>query len=418
MSRRLLPLAVAATALLPAPALAQRTAPAELLAAARAVTREVAAIRRLPALRPIDFQVSDRATIQEFARRSLEEEMGPAEWRAYDLLLTHTGLIPDDVDLQALVLELYVEQIAGYYDPVRKTFYLADWLPQLLQRAVVAHEVTHALQDQHFDLESWLAELSPTEDAALARAAVAEGDAMVAMLAYMLAPTGMAMEDLPGIGELLQGEAGRVASAYPTFDRAPKALQRLLMFPYVEGADFVMAAYRSGGWEAVNALYADPPVSTEQVLHPERYRGRRDDPRPVEPPAASGGSEPLIRGSWGEFGVGLVLEAGLGDTAAARAGARGWDGDAWALHAAPGGGTEFVWALLWDDAGAAKRFAGSYAQAIVRRFPGSARMVTGEGRFEFDGSGRRLEMAWSDDRVEVRERQSRGAGGPARTGTP
>jgi len=417
VTRRLL-FALAAAALLPAPALAQRAAPAELLAAARAVTREVAGIRRLPALRPVDFQVSDRGTIQEFARRSLEEEMGPAEWRAYDRLLTHAGLIPDDVDLQALVLELYVEQIAGYYDPARKTFYLADWLPELLQRAVVAHEVTHALQDQHFDLERWLAELSPTEDAALARAAVAEGDAMAAMLAYMLAPTGMAMEDLPGIGELLQGEAGRVASAYPTFDRAPKALQRLLMFPYVEGADFVMATYRSGGWDAVDALYADPPTSTEQVLHPERYHARRDDPRPVEAPVAEAGDDPVIQGSWGEFGVRLVLEATLGDTIAARAAARGWDGDAWALHDAADGGTSLAWALVWDSAAAAERFAEAYAQAVVRRFPGSTRLVTGQRRFEFDGSGRRLRMTWSGDRVEIRERHAPAGGEPARTPAP
>lgn len=392
-----------ALVLAPAPARAQRAAPAELLAAARAVTREVSGIRRLPVLQPVDFQVSDRATIQEYARLALEREMGETGWEAYGRLLTHVGLIPPEVDLQELVLQLYVEQIAGYYDPARKAFYLADWLPQLLQRAVVAHEVTHALQDQHFELEAWLAELGPTDDGTLARAAVAEGDAMAAMLAYMLAPTGMEMEDLPGIRELLQGEAGRVASTYPTFDQAPKALQRLLTFPYVEGTDFVLAVHRAGGWDAVNRLYEDPPASTEQVLHPERYRAPRDAPRAVEPPAGPEGAEPQVRGSWGEFGVSLVLEAALGDSAAANAAARGWDGDAYALYPAADGGSEFGWTLVWDDPAAAERFAEAYAQATVRRFPASSKLVTGSGRFEFAGAARRLRLTWSGDRVEVRE---------------
>jgi hypothetical protein len=122
--------------LVPAPALAQREAPAALLAAARAVSREVAGIRHLEWLRPVDFQVSDRATIRRFAQASLDREMSADQWAAYEALLEHCGLLPAGVDLRDLVVRLYAEQVAGYYEPARKTFYLADWLPQLLQRGV------------------------------------------------------------------------------------------------------------------------------------------------------------------------------------------------------------------------------------------------------------------------------------------
>lgn len=405
MNRRARVLAsLVAVALTPLALPAQEN-PAELVPLARSVTREMAALRDLPLRRPVDFEVSDRATIREYARESLEREMGPDLWAAYEALLVHTGLVPDSVALHDLVLSLYTEQIAGYYDPARKTFYLADWLPRLLQRAVVAHEAAHALQDQHFDLERWLAEVSPTEDGALARAAITEGDAMAAMLAYLLAPSGATLEDLPGVGEMLRQNAGATGAAFPTFDRAPKALQRLLLFPYVEGADFVLAALRRGGWDAVDRLYRDPPGSTEQILHPERYWETRDPPRPLDAPTAEPGDSLLVSGSWGEFGVALVLEAASEDSTAARAAARGWGGDRFGLWRATDGALVYRWSLAWDSPAAAGRFATAYAQGVATRFPGSARITTGEGRFEFENARRTVALTWDGDRVEVRERE-------------
>lgn len=401
--RRAVLLALALLAAGASPARAQREAPASLLAAARAVAREVAGIRELAWQRPIDFRVSDRPTIQAYARTSLEREMSIDEWKAYEVLLAHVGMIPPGLDLHDLVVRLYAEQIAGYYDPHVKTFYLADWLPTLLQRAVVAHEATHALQDQHFDLARWLAELPPTEDGALARGAVVEGDAMMVMITYLLAPTGTAPEQLPDLGLLLEGRAGEIAASFPTFERAPESLQRLLLFPYVEGSRFVLAAIRTGGWAAVDRLYHDPPASTEQVLHPERYWARRDEPRRLPIPlAGEAGARLLTSGSWGEFGTRLVLAAALGDSAAAGP-ARGWGGDRYALYALPGGSRRFAWSLVWDTPEDAEEFAHAYAQAIARRFPGPARVETGSGRFAFHGRGRGVSLAWRGKRVEIRE---------------
>lgn len=399
-ARAIAAIAIGSVAALARPADAQREAPESLVAAARAVTREVAALRELPLRRPVEFRVSDRSTIRSFAREALAREMPPEQWESYERLLAHTGLIPADLDLQDLVLALYVEQIAGYYDPEEDTFFLADWIPQLLQRAVVAHEVTHALQDQHFDLDRWLAELPPTEDAALARAAVAEGDAMAAMLAYLLVPAGLRLEELPPIGTLLERSAGSIAAAYPTFEEAPQALQRLLLFPYVQGTDFVRSTLRSGGWEAVDRLYRDPPSSTEQILHPERYQ-RRDSPTEVEPPEASG--ERLLSGSWGEFGVSLVLGSDL-DEATAREAAIGWDGDRYVFTRPASGELAYAWTTVWDSEARARAFADAYAQAVVRRFSGSARIATGKDTFAFERPGRRVRVRREGLRVEILDR--------------
>lgn len=395
--------ALPAALLLSAPAVGQTAAPAELVAEARGIAREIAAIRGLAALRPIDFQVSDKATIQAYARTSLESQMPPEQWEAFRILLVHTGMIPRGTDLEGLVVRLYAEQIAGYYDPSRKTFYLADWLPQLLQRGVVAHEVTHALQDQHFDLESWLSALPPTEDGALARAAVAEGDAMAAMIAYLLEPLGARVEDLPPLSNLVGGQQPAIADAYPTFDAAPVALQRLLLFPYVEGSDFVRAALESGGWAAVDRLYREPPASTEQVLHPERYFGDRDEPRAVELPAGAASDSLLAEGSWGEFGTRLALAAALTDSALPAVAAGGWDGDRYGLWKTAGGRVLYVWVTVWDSPALAERFADAYSQGAMDRAPGRARIATAEGRFELEAGGRTLELVRRGDRVEIRE---------------
>jgi hypothetical protein len=384
------------------PARAQSPDP-DLLAEARAIASQMAGIRGLAILRPIEFEVSDKATVTEYARASLSEQMSPGEWEAYEALLVHTGMIPPGTDLEDLVVRLYAEQIAGYYDPARKTFYLADWLPRLLQRGVVAHEVTHALQDQHFDLERWLSAVSPTEDAALARAAVAEGDAMAAMIALLLEPVGAGIEDLPPLSSLLEEGSAGMAAGYPTFDAAPPALQRLLLFPYVEGSDFVREALDRGGWNAVDRLYRDPPASTEQILHPELYFDRRDEPGAVTLPGDTIAPGALTEGSWGEFGTRLALAATLADSTLAGTAASGWDGDRYALWRDPSGPIRYVWVTLWDSPAMAERFADAYAQAALDRAPISARIATAEGRFDLDSAERTLRLARRGDTVEIRE---------------
>ncbi len=395
-------LATALALCLGLPARAQSPAP-DLLAEARAIAREMAGIRGLALVRPIDFEVSDKATVTEFARASLSDQMPPEQWEAYETLLVHTGMIPPGTRLEDLVVRLYAEQIAGYYDPARKTFYLADWLPRLLQRGVVAHEVTHALQDQHFDLERWLSALSPTEDGALARAAIAEGDAMAAMIAFLLEPVGAGIEDLPPLASLLGEGSGGMAAGYPTFDAAPAALQQLLLFPYVEGSDFVREALARGGWSAVDRLYRDPPSSTEQILHPDRYFDSRDEPRAVELPPDVAAPAALSEGSWGEFGTRLALAATLADTALAAVAASDWDGDRYGLWQGPAGSTRYVWVTLWDSPAAAERFAEAYAQAALDRAPASARIATAEGRFDLTSAGRTLRLVRRGDTVEIRE---------------
>jgi hypothetical protein len=157
-----------------------------------------------------------------------------------------------------------------------------------------------------------------------------------------------------------------------------------------------------GGWGAVDRLYHDPPASTEQILHPERYWRARDVPRALNVPEGEAGAEILTSGSWGEFGARLVLAAALGDSAAAEP-ALGWDGDRYALYRLPDGGYRFSWSLAWDTPRDAEEFTRAYTQALVHRFPGTWRIETGQGRFTFRGRGRGAVIVQTGDRVEIRE---------------
>ena len=161
------------------------------------------------------------------------------------------------------MVDLLTEQIAGLYDPRAREFYIADWIPLEDQRMVMAHELTHALQDQHFQIEGWVKAARPNDDAELAREAVLEGSAMAAMIDYLLKGTGRSVEDLPAIDPaLLAGDTSKT----PKLQEAPQFMKDALIFPYFAGLTFSTAILKSSGWKGVSAVFAKPPVSTQQIM--------------------------------------------------------------------------------------------------------------------------------------------------------
>ena len=139
------------------------------------------------------------------------------------------GLLTPDFRLKEFVLDLLTEQAAGYYDPKQQTFFIADWLPHLVQKPVMAHELVHALQDQYYNLQKNFDLVKDQADLSLARKALIEGDAMAVMLVYLLEPLGLTMEDLPDMGTLLQGSASLLGDQFQVYTRAPLILRQQLL---------------------------------------------------------------------------------------------------------------------------------------------------------------------------------------------
>lgn len=345
-------------------------------------------------IRGLDFkeEVEVRVTTSESVRSHLmilldEEYPGDAlekEERAYKRL----GLFPLECSVRDTIVSLLTEQIVGYYDFDTKVLYFVDYpstipfFTRLLFRMagvdidiegtlVASHELTHALQDQHYDIEALLESTSTSEDLILAVKSLFEGDAMIVGLECTLREAFKEKIDDMGIDffDQFQGMPGSI----PQSDsEVPEFFFDTLMFQYIEGARFVGEARKRGGWEEVGRLYRDLPTSSEQILHPEKYFDHRDDPIELEPlcpgPTGVGRFVPLHSEVIGEFVTSVLLKQFIPENEAVEA-AAGWGGDRFAsfedLHT---GEVMFIWLTAWDSEEEASEFYRAWDRLVLTRY--------------------------------------------------
>jgi len=356
------------------PAAADST-PNPLLAAFDEVLQRVVSLRHLQLKAPIKRAVRNRQQIRTEVQALIQAELSPAEWEAERKAMVQWGLITPDFRLQEFVYDLLAEQAAGYYDPKQRTFFIADWLPQLIQKPVMAHELVHALQDQHYDLQRNFDLVKDQSDLTLARKALIEGDAVAVMLVYLLEPLGLSMDDLPDMQALLQASAPFMGEQFQVYARAPLILRQQLVFPYVHGLAFIKEALAHGGWEGLDSVYRHSPVSTAQIMHPEKYFTAAPElPREVAlelPEAALGPAwKKLKRDVLGEFLLSVVLQQFLPEDEA-RQSAAGWRGDRYELFEHQDTGRLLLVCLTaWDTPQSATTFFQSYTKLIALKYPG------------------------------------------------
>lgn len=371
-----------------------------------ALTARVARIaHRVETLRGLDFRhpVRSRVVSPRQARADgiadLDRSSPAASRHADEEVLELLGLLPPGADLRALLGTAFGEQVAGYYDPRTKRLAVvsgpAGGTRGALGEVVLAHELTHALEDQRFGLPQSPEE---TDDAASARTALEEGTATALMLDYArrYLPSGALFGDALGA---LGSQTGQT--------RLPRYVQDSLEFPYTAGLGFVQAlrARVGGGWRLVDrAVRSRPPLSTEQVLHPEKWFAR-ERPAPVSLPRHPG--RRLAAGGLGEWDTAEILAGGL-SRADATVAARGWGGGRYALWRAPGRGRcappcrardrlELGW--RWDTRRDAREFRAALvtwlAAGLRARPDGRDRWVLSDGvvRLRTTPRGTLLEMA-------------------------
>jgi hypothetical protein len=232
---------------------------------------------------PLQRGVLSREEIGAKIKERIAKELTPTELRDEARVLKRIGLLPPDVDYGKLMIDLYMEQVAGFYDPYAGKLYIADWLPlETLQRPALAHEIEHALQDQHFNLKSFAARIKDDGDRQLARSALAEGDGTAVMLEFEAQSMGLPVDQLPELiaqmsSQMMAGMLGGSATgvsgmpATPQLDHAPPLVKEMLIFPYLQGLQFVAHLRRSAPWSRVDEAFRDPPESTAQIMHPEKY---------------------------------------------------------------------------------------------------------------------------------------------------
>ncbi|HLA10505.1 MAG TPA: hypothetical protein VJ023_07900 [Pyrinomonadaceae bacterium] len=337
-----------------------------VVAATVAILKETSEIRELEVLRPVKSGAQTRADIERMIIRNLNEQTTPAEMRASEVGLKKLGLVPPDFEYRAFIIKLLTEQVAGYYDTKTREFYLADWIELEGQKPVMAHELTHALQDQHFNLQRFEKWPKGDSDAELAAHALIEGDATLAMTLYMARN--------PLIALAFVRSLGATQNSTEQLKRAPRVLRESLVFPYEQGSEWATKLYRRGGWAEVSGAYKKLPLSTEHIMHPDKYH-TYEVPVKVTLPDL----RPLLGAGWnridydvtGEWGYYLFLDEFLNNTAASKRAAAGWAGDRYALYEGPK--TEVLIAQLtaWDTPADAQEFYDAYARRTELRYQGA-----------------------------------------------
>jgi hypothetical protein len=339
----------------------------------------------LPIKHEVKRQLVSRDQVVSYLEKSMAEDKDAQRLRRSELVLKKFGLIPRDFDLQGFLLTLLREQVAGYYDAKTKTVNLLDWLDAEQQRPVLAHELTHALQDQSFDLDKWLKDTDindqkePTaadieeDEVSEARQAVVEGQATLTLVDYMLEPTGQSLLGSPQIAKALE-EGMLVGTADSVqYKNAPIYLKESLTFPYRYGLDFEAELLRSGGKQKAFAeTFTNPPRSTRQIMEPKTYlSGERLEPMRL--PDFDRDFKNYDRfdiGAVGEFDVALLADEYAG-VAASHAIYPHWRGGYYYAARPKGDATaplDVLYFSRWSDAENASKFAAIYAGGLEKRY--------------------------------------------------
>lgn len=367
----------------PPPASSAKNNP-EFIAAADQVLQEMSEITGWKLKSPLKKTLRSREDIRAYVLRQMDEEKDVKERYASARSAEAFGLLPKGFNLDAFLVDLLTEQIAGLYDPKTHEFYIADWIAPEDQRMVMSHELTHALEDQYFQIEPWVRAARPNDDAEMARESVLEGSAMAAMLEYMLKDKGLKLRDLPDVDpSLFVGDLTET----PMLKKAPPFIKDSLMLPYFSGLTFSMSILKTDGWKGFDAVFAHPPANTQQILHPELYRSSKV-PAPLKldlPERLPGDSWTLLEeNSMGEFGWKEILKQFLDDQRAKKM-AAAWDGDVYATYEGKGDKHLLLFTRLrLSDDSAAARFFSLYSEVLEKKYPARNHFYSQPGYFSVD----------------------------------
>ena len=341
----------------------------------------------LPIHHEVKRRLASREEVVDYLKKNMAEDKDVQRLRRTELVLKKFGLLPRDFDLQTFLVNLLEEQVAGYYDAKTKTVNLLDWVVPELQRPVLAHELTHALQDQSFGLDKWLKkgtvdldtkknlvadDFTKDEDSE-ARQAIVEGQAMVVLLDYMLAPMHRTVADSPEVVDTLSADMATGTADSVLYQHAPVFLKESLTFPYRYGLEFEAEVLRSGGKQkAYEDTFRNPPRTSREIMEPQTYiSGEHLAPMPLPDfKDIFKGYDRFDVGAIGEFDVFVLAEQYAGQNDAKRVYPNWRGGYYYSVRqkGSPAGTLGMVFVSRWANPKAAAQFAAIYARGIQQRY--------------------------------------------------
>jgi hypothetical protein len=341
----------------------------------------------LPKKHDVKRRLVGREEVVSYLQKNMAEDKDVQRLRRTELVLKKFGLLPKNFDLQTFLVSLLEEQVAGYYDAKTKTVNLLDWVAPDLQRPVLAHELTHALQDQSFNLDKWLKkgsedldtkrDLKPEDitkdENSEARQAVTEGQAMVVLMDYMLAPMHRTVANSPEVVQMMNDSMANGSADSKIYQNAPVFMKEALTFPYRYGVEFEAEVLRQQGKEkAFKATFQNPPQTSREIMEPQTYiTGEHLAPLPL--PDFKHIFKAYDRfdiGAIGEFDVAVLAEQYAGLETSKRIYPNWRGGYYYSVHPKgnPGAPLQLVFVSKWATPKAADQFAAVYARGMQQRY--------------------------------------------------
>ena len=370
---------------------------AKLCAQIPPLAEQLTKISGMPLRHPVPCDFISKEKIKDFLNKRVQEVAKPEDLRAEEVTLKKFGLVPADFDLTKNTIELLTEQAAAFYDYDRKKLFITDTTSSETQEPVLAHEIAHAIADQNFNLAKFIKAGRKSDDGSTARLAVMEGQATWLMSELLARKMGQSLKDSPALLAMMSGSSEAGAGQFPVFDNSPLYLRLTLVFPYTKGMLFQNAVFNRDGQKGFSEVFLKPPVSTQQILHPEKYFSGVKPTDPALPkPDLPKGYKSLVGGSLGELEHSVLLEQYAGKTRAAEL-APHWRGCAFdLLENKKESRIVLLYAVEWDSEDAARQYFAAYRALLARKWKHmtvateSDDAVTGagdDGRFELRRKG-------------------------------
>jgi hypothetical protein len=340
---------------------------AQALASVDDILLQVAKITGLPIKQKVQGEVVTREQIHDFIVQRMKESVTSEQMHAQEAAFIKFGLLPPGFKLESFVIELLSEQATAFYDPKRKKIFLSDWAPLELQKPAIAHELTHALQDQHTDLNVFMELKNLNQDEQTAREAVVEGEGALAMMDFILAPSGVKTADMPNLGQIMESATKAETAKFPVYGAAPPYLKEGLLFPYTAGMLYSQSKAKTLGAEMYGALLDHPPHSTHEIMHPDEPAIPVVDLQaPDVPEKTRTGYRKLDSNVLGELDIFILLKITLNEKVA-KAVAPSWRGFRYDVYENGAGKVLLAHRSQWKDANAAEAFAEAYRRLIAKK---------------------------------------------------
>lgn len=361
--------------------------------------------RRLP------FEMVTREQVNLFLREQIRRSVKPKELRAEEATLRMFGFVPKDFDLRQTTIDLLTEQAAAYYDFQRRKLFISDWASRNMREVALVHELAHALADQNFPIRRYLGGAGDDSEASLARQAVVEGQASWLMLEYAARQSGKTLKDPATAADYLKAQPDAEGSdpgdaQYPVFSKAPLYIRRTLMFPYDEGQKLQQVLYLRDGMASFSRLFRQPPASTSQILHPDRYLNGTTAANP-ELPKKAARTASLVKGTVGELDQRILLRQYV-DRATSESLSPQLRGGAFRIdEAKPDHRLTLIYVSEWQTADAASQYFAAYCKVLRGKWKSLEAQTATAERYAGRSEAGYFSVSLSGNRVTSREGSER-----------